>query len=103
SFVIAGSAEVPEGQSDYREHIVRRGDVSADALREKARWVLDEMERRMKLLDASWRDVTAVQLYTVHDVHPLLAQEFGSRGALRPGVTWHYNRPPVVDLEFEMD
>ena len=103
SFVIAGSAEVPEGHSDYRAHIVRRGDIGPDGLREKARWVLGEMERRMGLFEAGWRDVTGVQLYTVHDVHPLLAEEFGRRGALRHGLTWHYNRPPVVDLDFEMD
>ena len=23
--------------------------------------------------------------------------------AARGGVTWHFDRPPVVDLEFEMD
>lgn len=103
SFVIAGSGEAPENRSSYKDHIVRRGDVSADGLREKARFVLGEMERRMGLFGAGWRDVTAVQLYTVHDVHPLLSQEFGRRGALRQGLTWHYNRPPVVDLDFEMD
>jgi hypothetical protein len=25
------------------------------------------------------------------------------RGATRSGLTWHFARPPVVDLEFEMD
>jgi hypothetical protein len=25
------------------------------------------------------------------------------RGAARSGLTWHYNRPPVVELEYEMD
>jgi hypothetical protein len=25
------------------------------------------------------------------------------RGAAHSGLTWHYARPPVVDLEYEMD
>lgn len=103
SFVIAGSGEAPEKKGNYKDHIIRRGDVSPAGLREKARFVLGEMERRMGLFGAGWRDATAVQLYTVYDVHPLLAEEFGRRGVLRHGLTWHYNRPPVVDLDFEMD
>jgi hypothetical protein len=29
--------------------------------------------------------------------------ELGRRGGLRHGLTWHFDRPPVVDLEYEMD
>lgn len=50
SFVISGSAEAPEGRANYRDHIVRLGDISAAGLREKARFVLGEMERRMGAL-----------------------------------------------------
>jgi hypothetical protein len=103
SFVIAGSGEAPEGRGNYRDHIVKRGDVSPEGLREKARFVLGEMERRMGALGFSWKDTTAAQLYTVHDVHPFLADEIVRRGAARSGLTWHYNRPPVVELEYEMD
>lgn len=103
SFVIAGSGEAPEGRGNYRDHIVRLGDVSPPALREKARFVLGEMERRMGALGFGWQDTTATQLYTVHDIHPFFADEMVRRGAARSGLTWHYNRPPVVDLEYEMD
>lgn len=103
SFVIAGSGEVPEGKANYRDHIVRRGETSADALREKARWVLAEMERRMSFFGGGWADTTGVQLYTVHDIHSFMAEEIVQRGAARHGLTWHYNRPPVVELEYEMD
>jgi hypothetical protein len=102
-FVIAGTGEVPEGKGDYRDHIIRRGDVSPDGLREKARWVLGEQERRLKALGFGWADVTATQLYTVFDPHPFLADEIVRRGAARPGLTWHFCRPPVVDIDFEMD
>jgi hypothetical protein len=103
SFVVAGSGEAPEGRGNYRDHIVRLDDVSPDGMREKARFVLGEMERRMGALGFGWKDATAAQLYTIHNVHPFFADEMVRRGAARSGVTWHYNRPPVVGLEYEMD
>ena len=69
SFVIAGSAEAREGGASYEDRTIRRGETSPDAMREKAVYVLGEMERRL--------------------------------GAL--GLTWHYARPPVRELEYEMD
>jgi hypothetical protein len=61
------------------------------------------MERRLGVLGFSWMDTSATQLYTVHDIHPFLAGEIVSRGAAHSGLIWHYCRPPVVDLEYEMD
>jgi hypothetical protein len=103
SCAIAGSAEAPEGHANYRDHIIRSGDVSAEGMREKACWVLSEMERRLGALGFSWKDTTGTQLYTVHDVHPFLADEIVRRGAAAHGLTWHYCRPPVIGLEYEMD
>jgi hypothetical protein len=103
SFVIAGSAEAREGGASYSERTVRRGETSPDAIREKAHYVLGEMERRMAAFDVRWRDTTATQVYTVHDLHPFLADEIVRRGAARSGLTWHYARPPVRELEYEMD
>jgi hypothetical protein len=103
SLVIAGSGEAPEGQGGYKERCVRRGDVSPEGLREKARFVLGEMERRLGAFGARWRDTTAVQVYTVHDLYPFLADEIVRREAAEGGLTWFFCRPPVVDLDFEMD
>jgi hypothetical protein len=103
SFVVAGSGECPEGRGNYLDHIVRLGETGAEAMVEKARFVLGEMERRLAALGAGWAEVTATQVYTVHDIHPFLAGEIVGRGAAPAGVTWHFDRPPVVDLEFEMD
>jgi hypothetical protein len=103
SFVISGSGESVEGKANYRDHTVRLGDTGPAAMLEKAKWVLDEMERRMSAFTGDWGQTTAVQLYTIRDVFPFLESELGRRGALRPGLTWHFNRPPVVDLEYEMD
>jgi hypothetical protein len=101
--VVAGSGEAEEGHANYRDHITARGDLSPAGLRAKARFVLGEMERRMAALGADWHATTAVQAYTVHDPHPFLAAEIVARGAARHGLTWQFCRPPVVELEFEMD
>ncbi len=103
SFVLAGSAEAREGGTSYSERTVRHGETSADAMREKARYVLSELERRLAAFGLGWADATATQVYTVHDLYPFLADEIVRRGAARAGLTWHYARPPVQGLEYEMD
>ena len=103
TFVIAGCGEAPEGQGSYRDRIIRYGDTSPDALREKAHWVHDEIERRMRALGVGWGDATATQVYTVHDLHPFLADEIAGRAAMPAGLTWHFARPPVIGLDYEVD
>jgi hypothetical protein len=103
SFVISGSGESVEGKANYRDHIVAPGDTSPAGMLKKAKWVLDEMERRMSAFGGTWKQTTAVQLYTVQDVYAALESELGRRGVFRNGLTWHFNRPPVVGLDYEMD
>jgi len=103
SFIIAGSAEAPEGRASYREAIVRFGDTSPAGLRDKLLFVLAEMEARLKALGFSWRDALATRAYTVHNIGALAREEIAARGAARHGLTWHFCRPPVIGLDFEMD
>lgn len=103
SYVVAGSGESVEGKANYRDHIVAYGDTSPAGMLAKAKFVLDEMERRMAALGGSWSNTTAVQLYTVHDIFPFVESELGRRGVFRNGLTWHYNRPPIVGIDYEMD
>lgn len=102
-FVISGSGEAEEGHASYRERTIRFGDTSAEGLREKARFVLGRMESRMAVFGKGWRDATAVQLYTVFDAHPFMGDEIARRGAAAHGLTWHFARPPVEGLDYEMD
>ena len=102
-FVVAGSAEASEAGETYKERIIRIGETSPDAMLEKALYVLGAMESRMAALGKEWREVTTTQVYTVHDVYPFLADQIVARGAAEGGVTWHFARPPVVELEYEMD
>ena len=103
SFVSAGAWEMPDGPPNFRDFIVRRGDTSSDGIREKARFVLSELEQRMAALGFTWADTTATQVYTVHDLHPFLADEIVGRGAARAGLTWHFARPPVMEFDYEID
>ena len=103
SFIISGSGEAREGGASYAGRTVRYGETSPEAMHEKARFVLAQMERRLALLGMNWAATTATQAYTVYDLYPFLAEEIVRRGAARSGLTWHFCRPPVRGLEFEMD
>lgn len=104
TFVVAGAGELRDALLET-ERIVRRGDISPHALLEKATYVLDVMEERLRGLGANWNGVTTVDVYTVHPLEPslrdLILRRIGP--AARHGITWHVSRPPVIEIEFEMD
>ena len=103
SFVIAGGAETRGGSGSYPERIVRYRDASPEGLKEKVQRTVNEMEDRLETFGFGWKDPTAAQAYSIRDFHHVLADELVRHGALRSGLTWHFARPPVVDLEYEMD
>ena len=103
SFVIAGSAESPEGNPNYKDETVRYGEQTPEAMREKAQFVLAEMERRMNALGFDWSKSSATHIYSIYDFHSFFEQELVERGAASGGVTWQYCRPPVDVLDYEMD
>jgi hypothetical protein len=87
------------------EGIIRHGDTSPDAMREKARFVMNIMGERLRALGGDWSRVTAIDVYTAHPIHSFLVDEI-----LRPagaaaihGVRWFPSRPPIEGLEFEVD
>ncbi len=104
TFVVAGAGELPEGSLDPHD-VIRRGESSAAAIREKAHFVMGLMEGRLGGLGVGWNDVTVSEIYTVHDVHPFVEAELlkrMERGGAH-GLTWHYSRPPIESIEYEMD
>jgi hypothetical protein len=103
TFVIAGGAELRDGSGRYAERTVRYRDLSPNGLKEKVRFTVGSMESRLGAFGFGWKDTTAVQAYSVHDFHPVISDELVRRGAARFGLTWHFARPPVIDLEYEMD
>ena len=101
--LVAGSGEAREGGASYRERIVRRGETSAEAWREKAIFVLGEMERRLQRWAQVGRRRPRRRSTPCTISTPSWPTRSCARGAAHAGLTWHYCRPPVQDLEYEMD
>lgn len=102
-FVVAGSGEAPEGKASYKDFAIRPGDQSTEGMVEKCRWVLGEMERRMSALGAGWANATGAHVYTAYELLALMKNEIAPRGAAASGLSWHFSRPPVQGLDYEMD
>ncbi len=102
TFIVAGAGDV----SDLADRaIIRAGETSADAMREKATQVMGKMEARLRSLGVGWSDVTAVDIYTVQTLEAYLRDVVLApmREGSVHGIHWHYARPPIQGLEFEMD
>ena len=111
TFVLAGIPEIRNlraaGLGRERPDIVAMGDTTSDgfptlaALRQKTEFILTALDQTMRTLGVEWADVTGVQLYTVHNAHPLLADLILPRlgVAARLGVEWHHAGPPGVHVE----
>lgn len=104
TFVAAGVTELMEGPPGP-ESIVRAGETSTEALREKAVYVMGAMQARLNGLGATWADVTTLGIYTVYPLHPFLSTEIldVAGPAAMHGVHWVFSRPPVIGLDFEID
>jgi hypothetical protein len=104
TFVVAGAGEMRD-RAQGAEGIVRHGDTSPDAMREKARFVMGIMQDRLRALGGDWSRVTAIAVYTAEPIHGFLLEDIlGPAGpAAIHGVRWFPSRPPIRGLEFEMD
>ncbi len=103
TFVIAGGGELGEGGLQ-RESIVRVGESSAAAMREKATRVIEIMCERLASL-GDHDSLTTIDVYTQHPLRDVLVDVIipAIPTAARLGVNWHLTRPPVEEIEFEMD
>jgi len=104
TFVVAGGGELPDGELAERR-IVRVGEATSDALIEKAECVADIMNSRLAALGGTGDLLTAIDVYTAHPLRPLLDEVLLPKlpAIASRGVHWFYSRPPIVDIEFEMD
>lgn len=103
SFIVAGGGEANEVAGNFRDHTVRYRDTSPEGMREKVNFVVAEMESRLAALGFSWRDARSTQAYTVHETGFKEVEAVARRGEIGGRLVWHYARPPIVDIEFEMD
>jgi hypothetical protein len=104
TFIVAGAGELAD-RAQGPEGIIRHGDTSPGAMREKARFVMATMQERLRTLGGDWSRVTAIDIYTAHPIHEFLAGEIlrPAGGAAIHGVRWYPSRPPIQGLEYEMD
>src|ERR1700688_172154 len=97
AFVLAGVPEVASREGGKRE-VVAAGDVSLEELRRKNACIMEALGGLLREMNLNWSEASAVNLYTVHDLHPLFATELlpvlGT--AAYRGIRWHYARPPVL-------
>jgi hypothetical protein len=102
--VVAGAGELPEGVL-ARNEIVALGDTSPGGLVRKARFVMDLMDNRLDGLGLAWTMVSTANVYTVHSIIDLLPIVVLNRldAAAMHGVHWHFSRPPIEAIEYEMD
>jgi hypothetical protein len=103
TFVLSGAPEIASREGGVQ--IVARGDTSAEGLRQKLECILQVLGAHLFEMKLKWEMATAINIYTVFDVHPLLAPVLLPvlGAASHAGVTWHYARPPVSGLELEVD
>lgn len=84
---------------------VRPGETTPDALREKTASAMLAMQTGLAALEMDWPAVTALGIYTHHNIHAFLDTEIIA--AMGPaaihGVHWYYGPPPVVGIEVEID
>ena len=104
TFIVAGAGELRD-RAQGPEGIVRHGETTAEAMREKARFVLQTMQERLTALGGDWPRVTAIDVYTAQPIHALVLEEIlrVAGAAAIHGVRWFPSRPPIQGLEFEMD
>jgi hypothetical protein len=104
TFVLAGVPEVASREGGKRE-VVAAGDVSLEGLRRKNACVLEALGGLLREMNLQWSEASAVNLYTVHDLYPLFANDLlpALGAAAYRGIRWHYARPPVTGLELEID
>jgi hypothetical protein len=103
NFVLSGGGDARPGSEPYKDRIIAYGDHSQSGLQLKVEFVIQEMEKRLKSLGFTWNDVACTQAYSVHNIGGLVESLLASRGLMRNGLSWHFARPPVMGLDFEMD
>lgn len=103
SFVISGGAETLPGKASMEEAVVAYRDVSADGLRRKSEQTFSEISARLAAFDLTWADTSAVHAYTIFDFSASFMDVIVRGGAAANGLVWYPCRPPVRDVDFEMD
>lgn len=104
TWVLSGVPEISSREGGNVQ-IVARGDTSSEGMRKKTECVMQVLSLNLAELRAAWDQATTVNLYTLHDMRPLMASTLlpALGRASQVGVVWHYSTPPVTGLDLEID
>jgi len=105
TFIVAGAGDLNDQAALLPSAVVRAGETSTDALREKAACVMQVMHDRLHGLGRNWDEVTTTNVYTIQPLETFLKRailDVAGTPAIH-GLHWHYSHPPIADLIFEMD
>ena len=102
TFVVAGAGELIDGILKP-EGIVRRNETSMEAMREKVIYVVRVMGDRLTKLGGRWEIVNRINIYTTHSISHLAEDLVLPCVNQLHGLHWYQSRPPVIDIEYEMD
>jgi hypothetical protein len=104
TWVLSGVPEIA-ARDGANVQIVARGDTSAAGMRMKTECIMQVLSAHLAEMGAGWEQATTVNLYTVQDMHPLMASTLlpALGRASQAGVVWHYATPPVTGLDLEID
>lgn len=99
-FVLSGA-----GDLDANGKVIRAGETSDDAMRDKTKFVMDDLSARLEKLGVKWDDCTAFNVYCAYNLFPFLRETMLEPigRAQMEGVRWYFMRPPITGLEFEAD
>jgi len=101
-FLISGKPEFRDGVTGPERTFGGR-DTSLTGIAAKAEFVMDAMRDRVAALSCDWKGVTAAQIYSVHDLRPVLEGSFAKAGISQIGVSCFPGWPPVTDADIEFD
>ena len=101
-FLISGKPEFRDGVTGPERTFGGR-DTSLRGIGAKAEFVMDAMRERVNALSCDWKGVTAAQIYSVHDLRPVLEGSFAKASISQIGVSCFPGWPPVTDADIEFD
>jgi hypothetical protein len=106
TFVVSGTAEVTPRDGSAGFSIFRRGENTAEALRDKTRCAVSNVRRVLDALGVSWDATCSVHLYSrwslERDLRRAIDIELGSVTSDQD-ITCHDTNPPIFNLELEVD
>ena len=102
TFIIAGAGELIDGVLEP-DRIIRRNETNTEAMREKATYVVQVMGDRLNKIGGDWEIVNRINIYTNHSISHLAEDLVLPNVNQLHGLNWYQSRPPVIDIEYEMD